>query len=150
MKKSKYTEEQILFALKQADAGQAVAGLRKGNHAVIIIPLVYEAESLLPAIRMFHESHVHSLCDIDRDPRPRCDRISLASDLPGVCKPKANTRSGPRNPSGSARLLRLLPAGATIAGWGSQPLEDRAFARRTESLNSCRSPARSARPAGSH
>jgi hypothetical protein len=30
------------------------------------------------------------------------------------------------------RLLRLLPAGATVAGWGSHPLEDRAFARRTE------------------
>jgi hypothetical protein len=30
-----------------------------------------------------------------------------------------------------ARLLRLLPAGATVAGWDSHPLEDRAFARRT-------------------
>ena len=30
-----------------------------------------------------------------------------------------------------ARLLRLLPAGATAAGWDSHPLEDRAFARRT-------------------
>jgi hypothetical protein len=29
-------------------------------------------------------------------------------------------------------LLRLLPAGATVAGWASHPLEDRAFARRTE------------------
>jgi hypothetical protein len=29
------------------------------------------------------------------------------------------------------RLLRLLPAGATVAGWGSHPLKDRAFARRT-------------------
>src|ERR1035441_4290100 len=28
---------------------------------------------------MFHQSDVHSLCNIDRDPRPRCDRISLAS-----------------------------------------------------------------------
>jgi peptidoglycan/LPS O-acetylase OafA/YrhL len=30
-----------------------------------------------------------------------------------------------------ARLLRLRPAGATVAGWDSHPLEDRAFARRT-------------------
>jgi hypothetical protein len=29
------------------------------------------------------------------------------------------------------RLLRLLPAGAIVAGWGSHPLKDRAFARRT-------------------
>lgn len=29
------------------------------------------------------------------------------------------------------RLLRLLPAGATVAGWDLHPLEDRAFARRT-------------------
>jgi len=35
-----------------------------------------------------------------------------------------------------SRLLQLLPAGAIIAGWGSHPLEDRAFARRTVSLNS--------------
>lgn len=31
------------------------------------------------------------------------------------------------------RLLRLLPAGAKDAGWGSHPLKDGAFARRTGS-----------------
>jgi hypothetical protein len=29
-------------------------------------------------------------------------------------------------------LLRLLPAGATVAGWGSHPLEVCTFPRRTE------------------
>jgi hypothetical protein len=28
-------------------------------------------------------------------------------------------------------LLRLLPAGATVAGWDSHPLENSAFPRRT-------------------
>jgi hypothetical protein len=32
------------------------------------------------------------------------------------------------------RLLRLLPAGTIVAGWDSHPLEDRAFARRTDNL----------------
>ena len=39
--------------------------------------------------------------------------------------PKASTASLP------PRLLRLLPAGATVAGQDSHPLEDSAFARRT-------------------
>ena len=42
----------------------------------------------------------------------------------------------PSTPEASAaslppRLLRLLPAGAKVAGWDSHPLKDRAFARRT-------------------
>jgi hypothetical protein len=52
----------------------------------------------------------------------------------------AKSLSGPSTPKGSAaslppRLLRLLPAGATVAGWGSRPLKDRAFARRTNYLS---------------
>lgn len=47
------------------------------------------------------------------------------------------TPKGPSTPEASVaslplRLLRLLPAGATVAGWDSHPLKDRAFARRTE------------------
>ena len=38
------------------------------------------------------------------------------------------------SPSLPVRLLRLLPAGAIVAGWDSHPLEDRAFARRTDNL----------------
>jgi hypothetical protein len=47
----------------------------------------------------------------------------------------AKSLSRPSTPKASAvvlrRLLRLLPAGAIIAGWDLHPLEGRAFARRT-------------------
>ena len=36
--------------------------------------------------------------------------------------------------------LRLLPAGATVAGWDSDPLRISAFARRTNAYHSCVSP----------
>ena len=42
--------------------------------------------------------------------------------------PKASVTSLPPSP------LRLLPAGATVAGWVSHPLEICAFSRRTEKL----------------
>jgi len=50
----------------------------------------------------------------------------IAKSLEGPSTPKASTISLP--PS----LLRLLPAGATVAGRGSHPLEDSAFSRRTQ------------------
>ena len=50
----------------------------------------------------------------------------LARPLKGSDTSKASAASSP------PRLLRLLPAGATFAGWASHPLKDRAFARRTE------------------
>jgi hypothetical protein len=40
---------------------------------------MHKAESLLPPVGMFHESHVHALCNVDRDPGTRRDRIDLAS-----------------------------------------------------------------------
>jgi hypothetical protein len=46
--------------------------------------------------------------------------------LQGPFTSKASAASSP------PRLLRLLPAGATVAGWDLHPLKDRAFARRTE------------------
>jgi hypothetical protein len=50
----------------------------------------------------------------------------FAKSLSGPSAPKASAASLP------PRLLRLLPAGATVAGWGSHPLKDRAFAQRTK------------------
>ena len=52
----------------------------------------------------------------------------FAKSLSGPSTPKASVASLP------PRLLRLLPAGAKVAGWGSHPLKDRAFARRTRYL----------------
>ena len=57
----------------------------------------------------------------------RVTACMIAKSLEGPSTPKASTISLP--PS----LLRLLPAGATVAGWDSHPLNDSAFARRTES-----------------
>ena len=55
------------------------------------------------------------------------DRIALwESNAILFYTPKASAASLP------PRLLRLLPAGATVAGWDSHPLKDRAFARRTK------------------
>ena len=45
----------------------------------------------------------------------------LAKPLTGPTTPKASAASLP------PRLLRLLPAGAKAAGWGSHPLKDRAL-----------------------
>ena len=53
----------------------------------------------------------------------------LAKSLSGPSTPKASVASLP------PRLLRLLPAGAKVAGWGLHPLKDRALARRTNYLN---------------
>jgi putative transposase len=46
-----------------------------------------EAKSLLSSISVFHERHVYTLCNVDRNPRAWCDRISLASHR--QCPPKA-------------------------------------------------------------
>jgi hypothetical protein len=50
----------------------------------------------------------------------------IAKSLEGPSTPKASTASLP------PRLLRLLPAGATVAGRDSHPLNDSAFSRRTQ------------------
>src|SRR5579883_791704 len=50
----------------------------------------------------------------------------LARPLTGSFTPKASAASSP------PRLLRLLPAGATVAGWDSHPRKFRDYARRTE------------------
>src|SRR5437016_3029709 len=52
----------------------------------------------------------------------------FAKSLSGPSTPKASVASLP------PRLLRLLQPGAKVAGWGSHPLKDRAFARRTRYL----------------
>ena len=49
-----------------------------------------------------------------------------AEPLTGSFTPKASAVSLPPRP------LRLLPAGAIVAGWESHPRRERAFARRTE------------------
>ena len=55
----------------------------------------------------------------------RVTACMIAKSLEGPSTPKASTISLP--PS----LLRLLPAGATVAGRDLHPLNDSAFARRT-------------------
>jgi hypothetical protein len=56
----------------------------------------------------------------------RVTACMIAKSLEGPSTPKASTASLP------PPLLRLLPAGATVAGRDSHPLNDSAFARRTE------------------
>lgn len=56
----------------------------------------------------------------------RVTACTIAKSLEGPSTPKASTASLP------PRLLRLLPAGATVAGRVSHPLEDSAFSRRTK------------------
>jgi len=51
---------------------------------------------------------------------------AFAESLSRPSTPEASDASSP------PRLLRLLPAGATVAGGDFHPLKDRAFARRTE------------------
>ena len=60
---------------------------------------------------------------LDHARQPCTPNARLAADaVAGVCI----------SPSPSAH--RLLPAGATLAGWDSRPPEDRAFARRTRKI----------------
>jgi hypothetical protein len=56
----------------------------------------------------------------------RVTACMIAKSLEEPSTPKASTASLP------PPLLRLLPAGATVAGRGSHPLEDSAFSRRTK------------------
>src|SRR5258707_1737961 len=58
--------------------------------------------------------------------------------------PKASDISSP------PCLLRLLPAGAIVAGWASHPLESAAFSRRTPRSGRCPGPCASHEGPGGH
>jgi hypothetical protein len=70
----------------QGDPAGFYAAFEKDDQEIVVVPLMHESESLLPAVAMLYESHVHALCNVNRDPRSRCDRISLASHR--QCRPK--------------------------------------------------------------
>lgn len=69
----------IVSSRFKGDAAGTRAASEEGHQPIVVIPLVHKAEALLPSVRMLHQSHVDTLCNINRDPRSRCDRISLAS-----------------------------------------------------------------------
>ena len=109
------------------------------------------------AVFLFHACHRHypggtpggSLRSLPQrwQPSPCVSRVGFRVNLFEACSAFthvtacmfAKSLSGPSTPKASAvslppRLLRLLPAGATITGRASHPLKDRAFARRTNPL----------------
>src|ERR1700722_154857 len=50
------------------DTAWCSARPQESDQAVIVISLMHEAKSLLPAISMFHQCHVYPFGNVDRDP----------------------------------------------------------------------------------